>query len=164
MIEIKIKHTHIIVAALLVLSAALAYNAFTSYINPYLTVSQLVGNSSTYLNKDIQIVGTVANGSTHWGEDGSLLFDLTDGESTINVAYKGSPPQNFKEGEEVVVIGKLISLQTVKSSQMLVKCPSKYEGGGSSLLGDPIFLTAMVLGLAAIAYFVVATARKRKPS
>ncbi|MFQ5836377.1 MAG: cytochrome c maturation protein CcmE [Candidatus Bathyarchaeia archaeon] len=165
-IEIKRKYTYIIVIVLVVLSGLLAYDAFTSYINPYLTVSQVVENSATYNNKEeIQVIGTVVNGSTRWKEDGSLGFDLADEKYTINVTYSGSLPPGFRgEGEQVVVIGKLVSSNAVESSRMLTKCPSKYEGGGSSLITDPIFLTAILLGPAALIYSVVSVASKRKKS
>lgn len=120
------KPVHIIVVALIVISAILAYDAFTSYINPYLTVSQVAGNDE-YINKEVQILATVVSGSTGWGEDGSLLFKLTDGEATIDVTFSGTMPQNFKEGQKIVAIGTLNSPYHLNAAQLLVKCPSKYE-------------------------------------
>lgn len=122
----KIKPVHIIVLALVVISAILAYDAFTSYINPYLTVSQVAGED-TYVNNEVQILATVANGSVQWGDDGSLLFDITDGQATITVTYSGSQPQGFKAGQKVVAIGELTSPHHMNATQLLVKCPSKYE-------------------------------------
>jgi cytochrome c-type biogenesis protein CcmE len=122
----KLKPVHIIVVALVIISAILAYDAFTSYINPYLTVSQVAGDDK-YINNEVQILATVANGSTQWGEDGSLLFDITDGQATITVTYSGSQPQGFKEGQKVVTIGELTSPHHMNAAQLLVKCPSKYE-------------------------------------
>jgi cytochrome c-type biogenesis protein CcmE len=122
----KIKVVHIIVIVLVALSAIFAYDAFTSYINPYLTVSQVAGNEN-YIGKEVQILDTVANGSLNLREDGSLLFDLTDGKATIAVTYSGIQPQGFKAGQKVVAIGKLTSLYHLNATQLLVKCPSKYE-------------------------------------
>lgn len=122
----KIKPVHIIVVALVLISAILAYDAFTSYINPYLTVSQVAGDEN-YINNEVQILATVANGSVQWGEDGSLLFDITDGQATLAVTYSGSQPQGFKEGQKVVAIGELTSPHHMNATQLLVKCPSKYE-------------------------------------
>ncbi len=122
----KFKPVHIIVVALIVISAILAYDAFTSYINPYLTVSQVAGNDE-YINKEVQILATVAKGSTGWGEEGSLLFKLTDGEATIDVTFAGTMPQNFKEEQKIVAIGTLTSSYHLNATQLLVKCPSKYE-------------------------------------
>ncbi len=160
-LEIRIKYTYIIAIVLIVLSGALAYDAFSSYISPYLTVSQVVRNSATHLNEDIQVLGTVANGSVTY-QNASMVFNLVDEESMIKVNYAGSPPQNFREDTQVVVIGKLISPDTVEASQMLVKCPSKYEGEGRSLLADPIFLAAILLGSGAVVGTVVSIAWKKK--
>ena len=122
----KIKPVHIIVVALVVLSAILAFDAFSSFINPYLTVSDVVVNEE-YIGKEIQILDTVANGSVNLREDGSLLFNLTDGQATIAVTYSGIQPQGFKEGQKIIVIGRLTSPYHVNATQLLVKCPSKYE-------------------------------------
>lgn len=152
----KIKYTYIIVAVLIAVSIVLAYDAFTSYVNPYLSVSEIAENNAFYVNKEgLQVLGTVVNGSSDWAEDGSLLFNLTDGQHTIKVIYEGNPPSNFNEGQQVVVIGKLISPNNLNASEMLAKCPSKYEGEETSLLSDPVFLIAIIIGCAALVYYVV---------
>ncbi len=133
-------------------------------MNPYLAVSQVVENSTTYYNKErIQVIGIVANESVTY-ENTFMVFNLTDEESVIKVNYTGSPrpPQGFQLGGQVVVIGKLISQDTIVGYDMLVKCPSKYEGGGESLLTDPIFLAAILLGSGAIVGTVVSIVWKRK--
>jgi len=114
------------------------YDTFNSYITPYLTASQIVRNSEEYLNQEVQIIGFIVNDSTSY-HDGAMLFNLTDGEATIRVTYTGSPPQNFMEGEEVVTIGTVVSFYSVDASEILVKCPSKYESGRSFLFSEPIF-------------------------
>jgi cytochrome c-type biogenesis protein CcmE len=156
----RIRYTYIIVGALIVVSIILAYDAFTSYINPYLSVSEIVENNAAYINKEVQVLGTVVNGSSGW-EDGSFLFNLTDGQHAIKVRYEGSLPQNFKEGQQVVVIGKVVSDYHLNASEMLVKCPSKYEGGETSLLNNPVFLIAIIIGSAALIYYVVFTILKK---
>lgn len=148
----RTKYTYLIVITLLILSGALVYDAYNSYVSPYLTASQLTRNSPVYLNKSVQVMGTVVNGSTSWGEDGALVFSLTDGESTLRISYDGATPQNFNQGQQVVVVGKLISAGTVEASQILVKCPSKYEGESRSLLTEPVFVVAVLLGVMAIVY------------
>lgn len=107
------------------------------------------------------MLGTVANGSVTY-KNTSIVFNLTDEETVIKVNYTGSPPQNFQEGTQVVVIGELISQNTLQAPRMLIKCPSKYEGGETSLFTDPIFLTAILLGSAAIIYTIVSIARKKE--
>ncbi len=148
---------------MIVISGALAYDAFTSYMKPYMTVSQVVQNSSEYREEKIQIIGIVANGSVTY-ENATIVFNLTDEESAIKINFVGSPPQNFQEGVQVVVIGSLVSSNTLEADEMLVKCPSKYEGEGEgdSLLTNPIFLIAVFLGVGAIAGMVASLALKKK--
>lgn len=150
----KIKPTYVIAAALIAVSLVLAYDAFTSYVSPYLSVSEIVRNNLSYSNRDIQVLGKVANGSSTWAQDGSFLFDLTDEQSTISVTSRASVPQNFQENQDVVVVGRLLSPGNLNASEILVKCPSKYEGGNTSLLNDPIFLIAIILGAATLVYYV----------
>ncbi len=150
----KIRYTYIIVGALVVVSIVLAYDALTSYISPYLSVSDVAEYDAAYINKDVQVLGVVVNGSSDWAEDGSFLFNITDGQYGIKVTYIGTSPQNFKEGQQVVVIGQLISPNHLIASEMLVKCPSKYEGEEQSLLGNPVFFVAMLIGSAALVYYI----------
>jgi len=149
---------------LLVLSGVFAYNALQTYVDPYYTVSQIVDNSDAYLNKQVQVMGTVVNGSTTQGGDGSLRFSLTDGESTVNVIYRGDAVPNFVEGQQSVAVGKLVSPQTIQASQILAKCPSKYESQDqTTLFQTPIFPIALLLGSVAIGFSVVSvTLSKRK--
>jgi cytochrome c-type biogenesis protein CcmE len=153
--QMKIKPTYVIAGILIILSVALAYDAFNSYIDPYLSVSEVVENNSAYANKDVQVLGKVVNGSSGWMDDGSFLFNLTDGLHTIRVTYSQNVPQNFMENQDVVVIGRLLSPFNLNASEMLVKCPSRYEGGETSLLSDPVFIAAIVLAAAALIYYVV---------
>jgi len=120
----KIKTRHIIAVALIVISVIIANEAF--FITPYLTVSQVTENSE-YIGKKVKILGTVANAPTGWSEEGFLLFNLTDGQATIAVAYSGSLSQSLKEGQEIGVIGTLTSPYLVNAAQLEVKCSSKYE-------------------------------------
>jgi len=119
-----IKPIHIVVLVLLLLSAILAYDVVTSSLNPYVTVSQVAGNSN-YLQQDLQILASVANFSID--EQGALLVYLTDGNSTITAHYSGVPPQGLKTGQKIVAIGVLTAPGRFNATQLLVKCPSKYE-------------------------------------
>ena len=143
------------------LSCLLAYDAFTSYISPYLTVTQISRNSANYLNQDIQVLGIITNGSVAF-ENNLIIFNLHDEESNIEVKYSGSPPQNLQEGGEVVVIGTLSSPNTIEALEMLIKCPSKYEGEEESLLSDPVFMAAILLGSGTLVATVLSVGLQRK--
>ncbi len=136
-----------------------------TYVDPYHTVSQIVDNPETYINRQnqVQVMGTVVNGSIEQ-IDGSLSFSLTDGNSTINVVYKGDPVPSFADGQQSVAVGRLVSPQTLQASQLLVKCPSKYDSQEqTSLFSTPLFPIALLVGSVAIGFSVVSvTLSKRK--
>ena len=120
----KIKTAHIVVVALVVIGVIIANEAF--FLSPYLTVSDVAGTGE-YVGTKVKILGTVANAPTGFSEEGLLLFNLTDGEGAIAVAYSGSLSQSLKEGQEIGIIGTLTSPYLVNATQLEVKCASKYE-------------------------------------
>lgn len=55
-------------------------------------------------------------------------FYLVDNEGMEKkVLYNGSKPQDFERSEQIVVIGKMNG-EDFHASQILMKCPSKYNG------------------------------------
>ncbi|MFQ6051500.1 MAG: cytochrome c maturation protein CcmE [Candidatus Hydrothermarchaeota archaeon] len=92
----------------------------------YLTVSQVSANSDKYLNHEVRVVGDILEGTLTWIPK-TLKFTLSDGKSSLNVTYKGDLPVDIGEGKRVVVTGILDSKTHVTASQILVKCPTKYE-------------------------------------
>ncbi len=50
----------------------------------------------------------------------------------LPVVYKGVKPDTFEQGESVVAEGRLGSDGVFQASNILVKCPSKYESQPSS--------------------------------
>ncbi len=151
----KISGKHVAAAVLIALSAALAFDSVSNYVNPYITVAEIVNGLGLYEGRDVQVMGLVAQGSLSRGEDGTLSFDLTDGEEAIRVVHKGPPPRNLDQGKQVVVVGRVSDDGLVESSKVLVKCPSKYLSEGPTPLGDHVFITAIILALAAAAYVAI---------
>ena len=67
------------------------------------------------------------------GHAQALRFTLRDrkGTASVPVVYRGSVPDLFKVGREVVVDGTLVSERHVFSSRrgtLVTKCPSKRPG------------------------------------
>ena len=55
-------------------------------------------------------------------------FYLVDNEGLEKkVLYNGSKPQDFERSEQIVVVGKMDG-DEFHASQILMKCPSKYNG------------------------------------
>jgi cytochrome c-type biogenesis protein CcmE len=73
----------------------------------------------------IRIGGLVAAGSV--ARDGKRLdFRITDGESTVPVTYGGVVPDLFREGQGVVVEGKLDRAGLVEADSVLAKHDETY--------------------------------------
>ncbi len=92
----------------------------------YLTVSQVSADSDKYLNHEVRVVGDILEGTLSWIPK-TLEFTLSDGESSLDVTYRGDLPVDIGEGKRVVVTGILDAKTHVTASQILVKCPTKYE-------------------------------------
>jgi cytochrome c-type biogenesis protein CcmE len=107
-----------------VLAIFLVYTSVSGGGTPSLQPSQLPGH-----NGRVSLVGKVAGPATGDGHDSALRFRLRDrsGTTTVPVVYRGSVPDLFKPGREVVVDGRLVDGTFVAFRDTLVtKCPSKY--------------------------------------
>jgi len=100
-----------------------------------------ISNSSTYApfseasehpNSTYHVVGklNMAKPFIYNPETNANLFGfyLVDNEGKERkVLYNGTKPQDFEKSEQVVVIGKVAG-DDFHCSQILMKCPSKYNG------------------------------------
>ena len=92
---------------------------------PSLRPSQLPGHSGR-----VSLAGKVVGKPTGDAHAGGLQFRLRDvqGTATVPVVYRGSVPDLFRTGRDVVVDGRLRSGVFVAVPNTLVtKCPSKYS-------------------------------------
>jgi len=74
----------------------------------------------------IRIGGLIKPGSIVRGENLRVRFDVTDGKSTVAVAYQGLLPDLFREGQGVVAEGALDPSGTFKADSVLAKHDEKY--------------------------------------
>jgi cytochrome c-type biogenesis protein CcmE len=118
-----IRPLYLVVLVLLAGSIFLAYTALAPSINPYLSVGQV--RSGSYAEREVQVLAILQDWSV--GEDGALVLRLSDGNETLNVTYRGVPPQGLTRGQDIVAIGVLHPPDTLDATRLLVKCPSKYE-------------------------------------
>lgn len=106
--------------------AFLAYGmtSFKTNLTPYVSFDE-----ATHSTRKVQVAGGLVENSTsyHDGEQ-KLLFAMVneDGE-TMQVVYDGVKPGNFEEAVQIVAIGRYRD-DAFHAEQLLVKCPSKYQG------------------------------------
>ena len=74
----------------------------------------------------IRIGGLVKEGSVQRGEGLAVRFAVTDGNSTVAVAYQGLLPDLFREGQGIVAEGALDGAGTFKADSVLAKHDETY--------------------------------------
>jgi len=106
--------------------AFLAYGAtsFKANLTPYVTFEEAQKSV-----RRVQVAGGLVPDSTSYLEDKEMLqFGLVEeGGETMTVLYRGIKPGNFEEATQIVAIGTY-SEGAFHANQLLVKCPSKYQG------------------------------------
>jgi cytochrome c-type biogenesis protein CcmE len=74
----------------------------------------------------LRVGGLVKQGSVVRGENLAVRFDVTDGKSTVQVAFTGLLPDLFREGQGIVAEGALDATGTFKADSVLAKHDEKY--------------------------------------
>jgi cytochrome c-type biogenesis protein CcmE len=74
----------------------------------------------------IRIGGLVKEGTVQRGDSLAVRFDVTDGKSTVVVAYQGLLPDLFREGQGVVAEGTLDAAGTFRADNVLAKHDETY--------------------------------------
>jgi len=121
-----VKKSYVIGGIVIVLAMAMAMYSFKSTLTSYVSVSEAKAS-----NRPVQVAGLVVEGTDRYDLDSNnLLFTLReDGGDEMKVEYDGPRPGNFDNVTKVVAIGKYEPKRKVfLARELLVKCPSKYEG------------------------------------
>jgi cytochrome c-type biogenesis protein CcmE len=107
-----------------VLAIFLVYTALAGS-TPSLRPSTLAGHKG-----HVSVAGKVVGRVTGNGHSAPLRFTLRDVEGTakVPVVYRGSVPDLFRRGRDVVVDGTLRNgVFVAKPGTLVTKCPSKYS-------------------------------------
>ncbi len=119
------KLRYLIGALIIVIAASASVYLLSESQIQYTTISHARSSG-----KKVQIKGRwVERESTTYDQSNNLFrFILEDEDGTrIPVVYRGGKPNNFELAESVVVRGR-IDGSVFEASNILTKCPSKYEG------------------------------------
>ncbi|MCP4633758.1 MAG: cytochrome c maturation protein CcmE [candidate division Zixibacteria bacterium] len=104
----------------------ISWSSFTEQITPYV---EFRAARSSGLN--VQIIGSLVDGnSVVNSESGALEFSLEEEETgeRIDIIFtEGPKPGNFDQADKIVAIGSYKN-GVFHADQLLVKCPSKYQG------------------------------------
>ncbi len=97
------------------------------FLTPGELAERVASNSSLY-DVGIRVGGNVVKGSiTRDVASQTITFEVTDGDATFPVVYRGLAPDTFSDEGEVVVEGRLAIEGTIHATTLLAKCGSKYE-------------------------------------
>ncbi len=123
------RHIRLVVALAVasILGTFAVYTAFADTSIPVLGVAQA---STGYDGRDIRLEGRVTKATGDAADPQGLRFTVRDftTNETIDVVYRGSVPDAFRVGREVVIDGRVENGVLAGTPDSLVtKCPSKYE-------------------------------------
>jgi cytochrome c-type biogenesis protein CcmE len=120
------KKSYLIGGAVILLAMTMAMYSFKSTLTSYVSVSEAKASK-----RPVQVAGIVVEGTDRYDlKSNNLLFTLReDGGDEIKVEYDGPRPGSFDNVTKVVAIGKYEPREQIfVAKELLVKCPTKYEG------------------------------------
>lgn len=121
------KGLYMVGGALLLGFAAFSLSSFTKSVTPYVPFAE--AREATRL---VQVAGGLEKASSRYNDEAHTLhFTLIEPatKATIPVRYAGLKPANFEDAISIVAIGHYDRAdQEFVANQLLVKCPSKYQG------------------------------------
>jgi cytochrome c-type biogenesis protein CcmE len=117
---------------ILIALCALGYVAFRGAATYYYTVAEILSKANTLNGKTVRVAGPVAINSLELSKApvNSAKFVMHDRDNSqllLTITYQGTLPDAFKEGTDAIAEGKLNPAGIFEATQIIVKCPSKYE-------------------------------------
>lgn len=110
--------------ALAIIVAALTFGAraFVTNLTPYLSFTE-----ARKANGTVQVMGKLDKASVRSGAK-ELVFEIVDDKGDrMPVSFTAARPANFEMAVEVTPIGHFDG-QVFRADNLLVKCPTKYQG------------------------------------
>lgn len=111
----------------------LLYGNIGDNIVYFLTPSELLAKGEKAYDAPVRLGGQVVPGTVKWDADAlDLSFQLRDqdGEHVVAVRSKGAPPAMFREGQGVVVEGRLARADgtpVFQSTNLMVRHSNEYQ-------------------------------------
>lgn len=120
-----------ILAGIIVIGGGITYLMVQAIMESqayYFSVDDLAGKDEQIKTHSLQLAGKVKPGSIqHNLQEITVNFILAGSKAELPVKYKGVVPDNFTDGKEVVVQGRLTTSGLFQADKVMTKCESKYE-------------------------------------
>jgi cytochrome c-type biogenesis protein CcmE len=108
--------------------AYLIYGGISDNLVYFVSPTELLERGAQAYEVPVRLGGEVKAGTVQWNADQlDLRFELTDGESNVMVFSKGAPPQMFRDGQGVVVEGRLTRGDVFESTNLMVMHSNEYR-------------------------------------
>ena len=108
----------------------------------FLTPGELLAKGDTVVGKPVRLGGQVVPGTVKWDAKAiDLQFTLRDAKGNVAVHATKAPPQMFREGQGVVVEGKLNRAGTFEASNLMVKHSNEYKAPHTGEKPEEIYKT-----------------------
>lgn len=94
----------------------------------FVTPTELLERGEAAYDSPVRLAGSVVAGTVRWNaSDLDLRFQITDGETDIEVWSKGAPPAMFQDTMGVVVEGRYNRAGIFESSSVMVRHSNEYK-------------------------------------
>jgi len=113
-------------AVVILIIAYLIFSSMQGATAAYLTVREVKAAAPS--DRLVRVSGTVVGDTIDWDAHNVVLrFELADDTGRLLVVYKGVRPDMLRDGATATAEGKMGPDGTFQATQILLKCPSKYE-------------------------------------
>lgn len=124
------KKKRFIIVGMIVLGA-LSYVAYTTFQHAttyYYSVSELEAQSAFLGGEKVRVNGVLTAVTSEIGTGKPQVnFTISSGGKDLPAIYRGTVPDAFQVGNEVVIEGRRGSAGIFQAETIITKCPSKYE-------------------------------------
>jgi cytochrome c-type biogenesis protein CcmE len=100
-------------------------------------VDEVLAEPQRYLGTELRVEGVVEAGSiVNTAGSNHYSFRVERNHRSMPVDYTGMVPDTFREGIGVTVRGRLAQSGTFTATEVVAKCPSKYEMQAAQARGE----------------------------
>ncbi len=114
------------IIALAIIIGFVIYGAVSlkTSLTPYVSFAEAKSSPQT-----VQVMGELEKSATRYDTTAGLLYFILKDKhgDLLEVSYQGVKPGNFDQATQIVAIGDYKN-KVFQADQLLVKCPSKYQG------------------------------------
>ena len=104
----------------------LVYSATGSSAEYYQTIAEMRAAPS---DRDVRVLGVVQDDLVRRDGGREVAFTAADGGQSMPVTYRGTVPDIFRPGVQVVVEGRLGPDGVFHARTLQAKCPSRFSSG-----------------------------------